>query len=100
MTHIILKIPLYYRNFADMRLKAAYGLYHFFMLLLSLLLYIIGFYLVREGDPVVLSCLESNQSLVVWLHKGMGNQLLKSYFLVVKDLDSDSFFFKDFYNIT
>ncbi len=29
---------------------------------------------VREGDPVVLLCLESNQSLVVWLHKG-NNQI-------------------------
>jgi hypothetical protein len=29
---------------------------------------------VREGDPAVLLCLESNQSLVVWLHKG-NNQL-------------------------
>ena len=77
-----------------MRLKAAYGLYHFFILLLLLLhIIVVIIYLVREGDPVILSCLESNQSLVVWLHKGMGNQLLKSYFLVVKDLDSDSFFF-------
>ena len=58
-----------------------------------IIIIIVIIYLVREGDPVVLSCLESNQSLVVWLHKGMGNQLLKSYFLVVKDLDSDSFFF-------
>ena len=61
-----------------------------------IIIIIVIIYLVREGDPVVLSCLESNQSLVVWLHKGMGNQLLKSYFLVVKDLDSDSTFLKIF----